>query len=406
MIRRLLGNKSEERSLSFQDIWGRGLNETDVATKSGEVVNSDTAFGVTSVYAAVRLLSDTVSNLDLSAFYRTQGIERPFRPLPTWMVRMNTNLANHEIVGQIIVSLLIDGNAYVATLRDQTGRVINLSVLDPSDITASVDNDEGVERLTFTSSSSLGTTFTTRDITMIRGSVIKPGSIEGLSPIAAAREMIGTGLGVQKYGASFFGNSAIPGAIIEVPGQLSSEGAAQLKAAWNDVHRSSGNSHRLAVLTESAKFSTVSLSPEDSQWLSSREATVQDVARIYGLPPFLLADTSRATSWGTGLHEMNVAMVQYSLRPLANKVSSAFTTIMRSEGIAVAFARFDVGAISRAGNERWDTYSKGIQSGIYSINEVRSLEGMAPLPDGLGDEHYVPLNLAPVGSEAFDPSEE
>ena len=406
MIRRLLGNRVEERALSFQDIWGRGLDETDVATASGEVVNSDTAFGLTAVYAAVRLLSDVISNLDLSVFYRSQGIERPFRPLPTWVVKMNTNLGNHEVIGQCVVSLLTDGNCYIATLRDGTGRVLNLSVLDPTDVTPRLDNSEGVERLTFTSDSAPGITFTTRDITMVRGAVLKPGTVEGLSPISAAREMIGTGLGVQRYGAAFFGNSAIPGAIVEVPGQLTPEGVAQMKAAWNDVHKSSGNGHRLAVLTESAKFSTVSLSPEDSQWLSSREATVQDVARLYGLPPFLLADTSRATSWGTGIHEMNTAMVQYSLRPLANKVSSAFTTIMRSEGIAVAFARFDVGAISRAGNERWDTYSKGIQSGIYSINEVRSLEGMAPLPDGLGDEHYVPLNLAPVGSEAFDPSEE
>tara|TARA_R100000808_G_scaffold23545_3_gene52385 strand:- start:928 stop:2142 length:1215 start_codon:yes stop_codon:yes gene_type:complete len=401
MIRRLLGNRVEERSLSFQDIWGRGLDETDIATASGEVVNSDTAFGVTAVYAAVRLLSDVTSNLDLSVYYRSEGIERPFRPLPTWIVRMNTNLANHEVIGQIVVSLLTDGNAYIATLRDGTGRVINLTVLDPGDITPSVDNDEGVERLTFTSSSAPGTTFTTRDITMVRGSVIKPGTVKALSPISAAREMIGTGLGVQRYGAAFFGNSAIPGAVVEVPGQLSPEGVAQMKAAWNDVHRSSSNSHRLAVLTESAKFSTVSLSPEDSQWLSSREATVQDVARIYGLPPFLLADTSRATSWGTGLSEMNTAMVQYALRPLAGKVTSALTQIMRTEGIAVAYAKFDLAAITRAGPDRWNSFSKGLQTGVYSINEVRAWEGLPPLEGDKGTGHYVPLNLAPLGDDGL-----
>ena len=401
MIRRLLGNRAEERSLSFQDIWGRGLDETDIATASGEVVNSDTAFGLTAVYAAVRLLSDVISNLDLSVFYRSQGIERPFRPLPTWIVKMNTNLANHEVIGQCVVSLLTDGNCYVATLRDGTGRVLNLTVLDPKDITPSLDNDEGVERLTFTSASAPGTVFTTRDITMVRGSVIKPGTVEGLSPIASAREMIGTGLGVQRYGAAFFGNSAIPGAIVEVPGQLTPEGVAQMKAAWNDVHKSSGNSHRLAVLTESAKFSTVSLSPEDSQWLSSREATVQDVARLYGLPPFLLADTSRATSWGTGLSEMNTAMVQYALRPLAGKVASALTQILRTEGIAVAYAKFDVSAINRAGPDRWTSYSKGLQTGVYNINEVRSWEGLAPLPGEEGTKHYVPMNLAPLGDDGL-----
>ena len=409
MIRRLLGNRVEERRLTFSDIWNRGLDTTNASTASGEIVDYDSAFGLTAVYAAIRLLTDVVANLDLSTFYRSQGTELPFRPLPTWMTKMNTNLANHEVIGSIVTSLLLDGNAYIATLRNDTGQVLNLTVLDPTDITPHLDNDGANSRLTFTSAKAPGTAFTTRDITMVRGSIIKPGTIEGLSPIAAAREMLGTGLGVQRYGAAFFGNSAIPGAIVEVPGQLTPEGVAQMKAAWNDVHKGGSNGHRLAVLTESAKFSTVSLSPEDSQWIASREATVQDVARLFGLPPFLLADTSRATSWGTGLHEMNVAMVQYALRPLAAKVSGAFTSIMRSEGIAVAYARFDVGAISRAGNERWDTYSKAIQMGVYSINEVRALEGMAPLPDDEGDTHFIPLNLAPLdalGLEDFDAPEE
>ena len=224
MIRRLLGNRVEERRLTFSDIWARGLDTTTAATASGEIVDYDSSLGLTAVYASIRLLSDTVSNLDLSTFYRTQGSERPFRPLPTWLVQMNTNLANHEVIGSAVCSLLLDGNCYVATLRDDSGRVLNLTVLDPTDITPHLTNEDGFERLTFSSAQASGTEFTPRDIQMIRGSIIKPGTIQGLSPIAAAREMLGTGLGVQRYGAAFFGNSAIPGAIVEVPGQLSPEG--------------------------------------------------------------------------------------------------------------------------------------------------------------------------------------
>jgi phage portal protein BeeE len=86
MIRRLLGNRVEERRLTFSDIWARGLDTTTAATASGEIVDYDSSLGLTAVYASIRLLSDTVSNLDLSTFYRTQGSERPFRPLPTWLV--------------------------------------------------------------------------------------------------------------------------------------------------------------------------------------------------------------------------------------------------------------------------------------------------------------------------------
>jgi len=399
MIRRLLGGRTERRELTFADIWKRGLDLTTARTTSGEVVDYDTALTLSSVYAAIRLLSDSVSTLSLDVLYRSNGSERKFRPLPTWVLSMSTELRNHEILGQVVTSLLLDGNAYLATLRDDTGRVLSLSVLDPSDITPTLAaDDSGIQRLTFTSSQAPGTTFTSRDITMVRG-LMKPGQIQGLSPITAAREFIGLGIATQRFGSAFFGNGATPGSVIEVPGQLSPEGAQQLKSAWNDVHKGAGNGSRLAVLTESAKFSKISLSPEDSQFLETRQATVQDVARLYGVPPHLLADASGSTSWGSGLHEQNVAFSQYSLRPLVTRVEAALTSIMRSEGIAVAYARFDLESMRRVTADRWASYSTAIQTGVLSIDEVRSYEGLAALPDDQGTRHYIPLNLAPVDAE-------
>ena len=134
--------------------------------------------------------------------------------------------------------------------------------------------------------------------------------------------MIGLGLGAQAFGAAFFGNGGIPGALVEVPGQLSEEGVKQLKSAWNDTHRGASNSHRLAVLTEGAKFSKVTVSNEDSQFLLTRAATVADVARLYGVPPHLLADASGSTSWGSGLHEQNIAFSMYSLRPYVARLEA------------------------------------------------------------------------------------
>ncbi|MEC8969654.1 MAG: phage portal protein, partial [Actinomycetota bacterium] len=276
--------------------------------------------------------------------------------------------------------------------------VVSLAVLDPTDVTPSMQaDDSGLQRITFTSAQTPGITFTSRDITMVRG-LLKPGQIKGVSPVTAAREFLGLGIAVTKYGGAFFGNGSVPGAVIEVPGQLSDVGAQQLKSAWESVHKGAANGSRLAVLTESAKFSKIALSPEDSQFLETKQATVQDVARLYGVPPHLLADASGSTSWGSGLHEQNVAFSQYSLRPLVTRVEAALTSIMRSEGIAVAYARFDLESMRRATNERWDTYSKAIQSGVLSIDEVRNYEGLPALPDGQGETHYIALNLAPVGS--------
>ncbi len=399
MIRRLLGGRTEQRELTFSDIWKRGLEADSARTTSGEVVDYDAALTLSSVYAAIRLLSDSVSTLDLDVLYRSGGSEQKFRPLPPWVLSMSTELRNHEVLGQVVTSLLLDGNAYLATLRDDTGRVLSLSVLDPTDITPSMGSDDGgAQRLTFTSAKAPGVTFTSRDISMVRG-LMKPGQIQGVSPVTAAREFLGLGIATQKFGAAFFGNGATPGAVIEVPGQLSPEGAQQLKSAWNEVHKGASNGSRLAVLTESAKFSKISLSPEDSQFLETRQATVQDVARLYGVPPHLLADASGSTSWGSGLAEQNVAFSQYSLRPLVTRVEAALTSIMRSEGIAVAYARFDLESMRRVTSDRWAAYSTAIQSGVLSIDEVRSYEGLAALPDGEGQRHYIPLNLAPVDAE-------
>ena len=204
MIRRLLGNRSENRSLSFQDVWGRGLAMTSARSSSGEVVTFDSALTLSAVYAAIRLLSDNVSTLSLDVLYRSAGSERKFRPMPTWMDQMNPELRNHEVLGQIVTSLLLDGNAYISTLRDQTGRVVSISVLDPKTVTPRMKPDQdGLSRITFQSDQAQGVEFTSRDIVMVRN-LMKPGQIEGVSPITAAREFIGLGLATVRYGSYFF----------------------------------------------------------------------------------------------------------------------------------------------------------------------------------------------------------
>ncbi len=402
MIRWLLGNRPEHRELTFSDIWRRGLETTSNRTTSGEVVDYDSALTLSAVFGAIRLLSDSISTLDLDCLYRSGGSEQKFRPLPPWIANMSLELRNHEVLGQIVTSLLLSGNAYITTLRDDSGRVLSLAVLDPSDITAELKaDDNGYQRLTFTSAQTPGIIYSTRDITMVRG-LLKPGQIIGVSPITAAREFIGLGIAVQKFGGAFFGNNATPGSVIEVPGQLSDAGAQQLKSAWNEAHKGASNGSRLAVLTESAKFSKISLSPEDSQFLETKQASIQDVCRLFGVPPHLLADASGSTSWGSGLHEQNTAFAQFSLRPLVTRVESALTSIMRSEGIGAAYCRFDLESLRRATDARWGTYTAAIQAGVLSIDEVRAYEGLAALPDGKGSEHYIALNLAPVGTQTVE----
>ena len=170
MIRKLLGAKPEERKLSFSDIWQRGLDTSAQRSTAGEIVDYDSALTLSAVFAAIRLLSDSVSTLDLDVLFRRDGSEQKFRPLPPWIRNMNPELRNHEVLSQIITSLCLDGNAYIATLRSNNGDVVSLDVLDPTDITAKLKVDEdGLQRISFTSSKAAGEEFTSRDIPLVRG---------------------------------------------------------------------------------------------------------------------------------------------------------------------------------------------------------------------------------------------
>jgi HK97 family phage portal protein len=398
MIRRLLSTKAQEtRDISFSDIWRKGLDVTTLNTVAGEPVTYDTAMSLSAVYASIRLLADTVSSLDVDVYFRRGAAELRFRPLPQFVKQMSRHLTNVEVINQIVVSLLLDGNAYMATARDATGRVLFVDILDPTLITPKIETSEdGSQRLTYTSTQAPEIVYTGRDITMFRN-LLKPGQIKGVSPITAAREMLSLGIAQQSYASSMYGNGALPGGLVEVQGQLSETGVAQLKQGFNDLHQGARNGHRLAVLTEGAKFSQVALNPADAKWIEGSQATVRDIARLFGLPPFLLADASGSTSWGSGIAEMNLAMQVYSLRPIVRRLEATLNGVLRSMGIEVAYFNIDLNRMSRHHPDRWSDYSTAIHSGILSINEARAWEGLSPVEDG--DKHFIPLNLAPIDEE-------
>jgi len=395
MIRRLLSTASaESRDLSFADVWRRGLDSTDLSTPSGEEVNYTTALGLSSVYAAINLLSGTIASLGFDVFFKRGASELAFRPLPQFARQMSRFYTNVEIINQIVVSLLTDGNCYITTVRNSSGTIEFIDVLDPGTITPEMATDDlGNQRIIYKSSQAPEEIYTTRDITQFR-LMQRPGQIEGVSPITSARDFIGLGLAQQTFAGSFFGNGSLPGAVVSVDGQLSETGAQQLKQAWASVHGGAKNSHRLAVLTEGAKFSRVSLSPADAAWIEGSQHTVKDIARLFGVPPFLLADSSGSTSWGSGLKEMNLAMQMYSLRPIVTRIEATLNQMLRSMGIEVAYFRFDLASMSRNHPDRWSDYSTAINSGVLSINEARSYERLGPIEDG--DKHFMPLNLSPI----------
>ncbi|WP_282793669.1 phage portal protein [Streptomyces sp. CC224B] len=376
-----------------------------VMSAAGQRVDANSALTVSAVFACVRLLSETICTLPVATYSRRGGVRREVKS-PLWLDYPDAEpggTGRIDLLSQTVLSLLLDGNAYLAVLWDGPN-IVGLEVLDPARIEVHMVVVDGRRRKVFHASDydddgnevALGW-FTTREILHVPGMTL-PGEYAGVSPISFARESIGLAMAAQTYGARFFAQGAIPGALIEVPGAMSEEGLVRAREAWRLANSGAENSHRVALLTEGAKFSKVSLSPDEAQFLETRQFQVPEVARIFGVPPHLIADASNSTSWGSGLAEQNQAFAMFSLRPWLERIEAALTRLLFAETAdRQKFVKFSLDGIQRgAPTERMAMYSVGLQQGIYSIDEVRAWEDLEPLPDGAGDAHRVPLNLADV----------
>lgn len=386
--------ETEARALSFADLWGRDLSSNRV-TASGRVVTDESALTLSAVFGAVRILSDGVATLPIEVTRGSGPTTRTATRVPSWVENPSVSLSKIDTMSQIMMSLLFRGNAYIFTTRDELGKVLELVVLDPD----KVQVKRVSSRVIYTLDGVAGA-MNAYDILHIRGMML-PGTDVGIAPIKYAAETIGLGLAAQEYGASFFGNGAIPAAIVSVPGQLTPEGAELLKSSWNNIHKGSGKSGKLAVMTEGAEFSTLSLAPDEAQFLQTRAFQVPDVARIFGVPPHLLQDASGSTSWGSGLAEQSQNYVTHSLRPWVERIEEAFTWLARSESAASAPGnRLNVSLrmdhLTRGDfASRLAAYGSALDRGIFNLDEVRAWEGLAPIPDGSGQNHRVPLNTGP-----------
>lgn len=357
--------------------WGSGM-VWQGTSGSLPAVSTESAMRLSAVFACLRLLSEAVSTLPLDTFTRDGGTRKPYRPRPAYLSFGPPQQSRIDYLSQVMLSLLTDGNAYVLTPRDRLGIPLDLVVLDPGMV--KVERKKG--RLIYTCQEV--TLDLDVDVMHIKGMCL-PGALTGLSPIAYARETIGLGLAAQKYGTGFFDNGALPSAVIEVPAekQFSQEAAARFRDTWNAHHRGTGNANKVGVLTGGATLKTVSITPDDAQFLETRAFQVPDVARIFGVPPHLIADASGSTSWGSGLAEQNLAFGQFALRPWTERIEDGHGRLLTTHGLGDVFIKLNLDALLRASlKDRYESYVQGISSKFLTINEARRLEDLPPVPWG------------------------
>jgi HK97 family phage portal protein len=357
------------------------------SSPAGVVVSSETAIRMSTVYACVRLLGDTISSLPMGAYVR-RGRNRisyaaVYGSVPDWVNKPNTESTRMEFLEQVLASLNLRGNAYILTVRDDMGDVIELYCINPESvrIVRKGPNEPLVYEVTIKEYDPAGGTYTQdynqKVMTLTKDELLHiplfklPGSFYGLGPIEAARITLGAVMAADTYAASYFGNAANPGGIIEVPGELTEDRAG-----------------KIGVLTGGAAFKPLALNAQDAQLLDSRRFGLEEVARLFRVPISLLGHPVAGAMSFASVEAQNLSFVQHSLRPLLERIEQALSSLLPEKD---GFVKFNLDALLRGTTiERYDAYTKGLREGFLSLNDVRSVEDLSPLGEA-GDQYRVPL---------------
>jgi len=387
----MLGNLFEQRAVSFQTVWGAGL-DFGLQSESGVSVTTKKSFEIVSFFSAVSLISDTISTLPCGAYLRIGATRRPLNPRPVWLDQPDVDLSTRAaFFQQVFSSLLVHGNSYTRVFRDAQGQVVNLVNLDPekvdverSKIGRKVYKVQGEGRLL------------TSDEVIHIVDLILPGELKGLSRVETLKQALGLNIALSDYASRFFGTGASASGVIEFPGNLTSEQASQLADGFDARHRNgTRRAHRTGVLSGGAKFVATQTDPEASQALESRKFAVEEIARAFNVPLHLLGVPGTASY--ASVEQNNLQFVSMTLRPLAEKVEAAFSRLLPGD----AFIKFQFNDLLRADTvARIQSYSVGTQAGFYSTNDIRKFEDMEPVSEG--DQYRVPLaNIALADTEVI-----
>lgn len=378
MLRKLAG---ENRAISFQSLWGAG-DLTSYETQSSAYVDYNTSLQVNAVWACVSLISDTVSALPVDTFIRRDGIAYPYRPRPAWVIKPDVNISGVAFWQQTMISLLLDGNAYVRIFRDSKGDVLSLLVLNP--LSVEVRRDAFGKKL-FTYTGEAGKTLSTDDVLHVAGSIILPGELKGKSPIDSLKENIGLAIALEGFAARFFGQGTLTQGVIEYPGALTSDQAENLAKSFDRQHKGFRKAHKTGILSGGATFKPTTIANDQAQMLDSRRLAVEDIARAYRVPVDMIGLNNGGQSYSS-IEQKQIAFVVHTLRPWIAKLEDSFSSLLPD----YAFLSFSTDDLLRGDYAtRIEGYAKLLQNGVFSANEVRRKENMRPI-DG-GDVVRVPL---------------
>lgn len=362
-------------------------------TFAGKRVSKDSARQMIAVYACQSYIADSISTLPVDHFRKVAGgggrEHVPDTQSPRWVRQPNPFQTSGNFWHRVIVSLLSDGNAFLFTLRnDSTGLVEALYCLHPGEVEI-VPGHLGNNKYKFQ-----GTEFDRSQILHIPA-FTHDDEPRGLSPIDVAREAISLGLTAEEFGARFFAQGTTMAGVIEHPGVPKTDEAKVLREMFRKTHAGVKNSHAVGVLTGGASFKPISITPEQAQFLETRRFQKTEIALLYRVPAYIVDPTVTST-WGSGIGEQRSALVDDTFLPWAVRIEQAISTFLLP---GFQFIKFNFDARLRPNTtERYAAHVQAVNNGLMTIDEVRAIEDLPPLPRGLGKKFFRPTNHEELGA--------
>lgn len=372
-------------------------------SSSGKVVTERSAMQMTAVYACVRILSEAIAGLPLHMYrYKDDGGKEKALDHPLYLLlhdEPNPEMSSFVFRETLMTHLLLWGNAYAQIIRNGKGEVVALYPLMPNKMTVSRD-ETGQLYYTYQKSQEELPKDNAYTVTLHPSDVLHiPGlgfdGLVGYSPIAMAKNAIGLAIATEEYGSKFFANGAAPSGVLEHPGTI--KDPQRVRESWMSQFGGSANSNKIAVLEEGLKYTPISISPEQAQFLETRKFQINEIARIFRVPPHMVGDLEKSSF--SNIEQQSLEFVKYTLDPwVVRWEQSIQRTLLTPEEKKTYFVKFNVEGLLRGDYQsRMSGYATARQNGWMSANDIRELENLDRIPaeDG-GDLYLVNGNMLPL----------
>ena len=398
ILSRLFHVRDKPTNSTAGGAWWFGMGQST----SNNFVNERSAMQITAVYACVRILSEAIASLPLHLYrYDKTGSKEKALDHPLYTVlhdEPNPEMTSFIFRETLMTHLLLWGNAYAQIIRNGKAEIIGLYPLMPNRMTVDRD-DKGRLYYEYMAQSEDGAKLKSGTIRLSPHDVFHvPGlgfdGLVGYSPIAMAKNALGATIAAEQFGAKFFANNATPGGVLEMPGTV--KDVEKVRESWRNGF-SGTNAHKVAILEEGMKFTPVSINPQEAQFLETRKFQINEIARIFRIPPHMIGDLEKSSF--SNIEQQSLEFVKYTLDPWVSRWEQSIRrSLLSADEKKSMFVKFNVDGLLRGDyKSRMDGYAVGRQNGWMSANDIRELENMDKIPaDQGGDDYLVNGNMIPI----------